>query len=105
MSQDDRDDLGELEAELDDELDDEGPAPTPFDHPLFLPGLLLAFMLWFGYDGWLNPEMKEEYLGFNRWGAVLWAVLTLWFGYKGLKEMREDREREERRPSDDAARG
>jgi hypothetical protein len=105
MSQDDRDDSGDLDEGLDEDFDEEGPAPTPFDHPLFLPGLLLAFTLWFGYDGWFNPEMKEEFLGFNRWGAGLWAFGTVWFGYKGLKEMREDREQEERGPSDDAARG
>jgi hypothetical protein len=29
----------------------QGPPPTPFDHPLFLPVLLFAGMLWFGYDG------------------------------------------------------
>ena len=72
-----------------DDSEDEGPAPTPFDHPLFLPALLFAFMLWFGYDGWLNSEMKPEYIGFNRWGFAALVALTLWFGYKGVQEMRE----------------
>ncbi|MBW2293788.1 MAG: hypothetical protein JRG94_15960, partial [Deltaproteobacteria bacterium] len=31
-------------------------APTPFDHPLFLPVLLSGLTLWFGYDGWINQD-------------------------------------------------
>jgi hypothetical protein len=31
--------------------------PGPFDHPYFLPGLLFAIALWFGYDGWFNEEI------------------------------------------------
>ena len=70
---------------------EEAPAPTPFDHPMFLPVLLFAFALWFGYDGFLNddPDMMEHQ-GFNRGGFVLWVVLMLYYGYKGIREMRED---------------
>jgi hypothetical protein len=36
----------------------QGPPPTPFDHPLFLPVLLFAGMIWFGYRGY--GEWKDE---------------------------------------------
>jgi hypothetical protein len=70
---------------------DTAPAPTPFDHPMFLPAMLFAFALWFGYDGFLNddPDMMEHRT-FNRGGFALWVVLLAWYGYRGLKEMRED---------------
>jgi hypothetical protein len=66
--------------------------PTPFDNPLFLPVLLFAGMLWFGYDGFLtsDPDMLEHQT-FNRGGFAVLALLTLYYGYKGLKEYREDR--------------
>ena len=70
---------------------EEAPAPTPFDHPLFLPVLLFAFSLWFGYDGFLNddPDMMEHQT-FNRVGFAVWVVLLAYYGYRGLREMRED---------------
>jgi len=70
---------------------DEAPAPTPFDHPLFLPALLFAFALWFGYDGFLNtdPDMMKHQT-FNRGGFALWVALFLYYGYRGLQELRED---------------
>jgi hypothetical protein len=37
--------------DTEEEEEEEGPASTPFDHPAFLPVLLGAFALWFGYDG------------------------------------------------------
>ncbi len=46
----------------------------PFDHPWFLPGLLYAFAVWFGYDGWLNPNIKS--VTFNRVMAPLWLAGT-----------------------------
>ncbi len=69
-----------------------GPPPTPFDHPLFLPALLFAGMLWFGYDGWINqdPDM-QEHLDFNRYGFGVLTLLTAWFGYKGIAEWREEK--------------
>jgi hypothetical protein len=71
----------------------EGPAPTPFDHPLFLPVLLCGLMLWFGYDGWLNtdPEMMEHRT-FNRVGFAFLSAGTIYFGLKGYREWREDQE-------------
>jgi hypothetical protein len=80
----------------------QGPPPTPFDHPLFLPVLLFAGMLWFGYDGWIetDPEMVEHST-FNRWGFGVLTLLTAWFGYKGFNEYQADkaaREREDESP-------
>ncbi len=65
------------------------PPPTPFDHPLFLPVLLVAGAIWFGYDGWINqdPDMLEH-RDFNRYGFAVLAVLTGWFGFKGWQEWR-----------------
>jgi len=44
-----------------------GPPPNPIHHPLFLPVLLVAFTLWFGFDAFLttDPEMQEHQT-FNR---------------------------------------
>ena len=72
----------------------EGDAPTPFDHPLFFPALLLAGVVWFGYDGWLNPEYQpggelHKHLGFSRWGAAALFVGLVYSGYRGLQELRE----------------
>lgn len=71
------------------------PAPTPFDHPLFLPVILIGLTLWFGYDGFIedDPEMLEH-LTFNRVGFAVLLLASLWFGYRGLKEwnqMKRDR--------------
>lgn len=80
---------------------EEAPAPTPFDHPMFLPALLFAFALWFGYDGFLNtdPDMVEHST-FNRVGFALWVVLLAYYGVRGIREMREDAAR-----SDDESAG
>jgi hypothetical protein len=47
------------------EEDDER-APSPFDHPAFLPVLVFAMALWFGYDGWFNESIES--VRFNRYG-------------------------------------
>lgn len=82
---------------LDDDFDDEDEqaAPTPFDHPMFLPVLFFAFALWFGYDGFINqdPDMLEH-SGFNRGGFVVWVICLIYFGRSGLRELREDREKD-----------
>lgn len=67
--------------------DDDEPVETPFDHPLFLPIVLLGLSLWFFWDGFVVP--MEDHLTFNRAGFAVLGVATLWFGYKGIKEMRE----------------
>ena len=66
------------------------PPPTPFDHPLFLPIILVGLALWFGYDGFIedDPAMLEH-LTFNRVGFAILAVAALWFGYKGVKEWKQ----------------
>jgi len=72
--------------------EEEGPAPTPFDHPLFMPALLFAFSIWFGYDGWLNDDPKMvEHRTFNRVGFAVWFVLLLWTGVRGYRELRSGR--------------
>ncbi len=69
-----------------------GPPPTPFDHPLFLPALLLAGLLWFGYDGWINtdPDMLEHQT-FNRYGFGVLILAFGWFGYRGWIEWQEEK--------------
>ena len=68
-------------------------APTPFDHPLFLPVLLGGLMLWFGYDGWINddPDMLKH-VTFNRVGFVALLIGTIYTGIGGYKEWKEDRD-------------
>ena len=46
--------------------DRNAPPPTPFDHPFFLPVLLLAGAIWFGYDGFINVDPE-----------ILWGVRLL----------------------------
>ena len=88
--------------EVDSGIEEEGP-PTPFDHPLFLPVLLFAGMLWFGYDGFLtsDPDMLEH-RSFNRVGFAILTVLTAWFGYRGWQEYQEDQRREEEESGSDS---
>lgn len=72
--------------------DRQGPPPTPFDHPLFLPALLAAGMVWFGYDGWLNPDPDmAEHRDFNRYGFGALTLAAAWFGWKGWREWQEDK--------------
>lgn len=71
------------ESNSDDELDEEY-APTPFDNPFFLPVVLLAFCVWFVYDGWFNPDM--EYINFNRVGAGITLAFGLYFLLKAFRE-------------------
>jgi hypothetical protein len=68
-----------------------GPPPNPLYHPLFLPVLLIAFSLWFGYDGFLtsDPEMLEHQL-FNRVMFAIMLPICVWMVPKGIKEFRED---------------
>ncbi len=70
--------------------------PTPFDHPLFLPVLLVAGMVWFGYDGWINqdPDMVEH-RDFNRYGFGALALAAAWFGRKGWIEWQASRKTED----------
>ncbi len=72
-----------------DETEDE-PVETPFDHPLFLPAVLLGLSLWFLWDGFIVP--MEDHLAFNRWGFGVLAVATLYFGFRGFQELRARRD-------------
>ncbi|MCC6643035.1 MAG: hypothetical protein IT386_17880 [Deltaproteobacteria bacterium] len=62
----------------------------PFDHPWFLPGLLYAFAVWFGYDGWLNPNIKS--VTFNRVMAPLWLAGAIYYTIQNLRDQRRRRE-------------
>jgi hypothetical protein len=62
----------------------------PFDHPWFLPGLLYAFSIWFGYDGWLNPNIKS--VMFNRVMAPLWLAGAIYYTIQNLRDQRRRRE-------------
>ena len=64
-------------------------ASTPFDHPFFLPALLIAFTVWFGYDGWLNADFDPKWISFNRWGFLVLAVLAAYFTIQSVREMRD----------------
>ena len=66
-------------------------ASTPFDHPLFLPVLLIAFTAWFGYDGWLNADFDPQWIGFNRWGFFILLALSAYFTVQSVREMRGKR--------------
>jgi hypothetical protein len=52
-------------------------ASSPFDHPAFLPVILTAFALWFGFDGWFNPN--TESILFNRYGFGFLAGAAAYF--------------------------
>ena len=80
-------------ATTDEEEDDED-AGSPFDHPAFLPVLLWALAIWFGYDGWINqdPEMLEH-LSFNRWGFGVLVLAGTYYTIQSLRERRAERER------------
>jgi hypothetical protein len=63
-------------------------ASTPFDHPFFLPVLLIAFTLWFGYDGWLNEDFDPQWIPFNRWGFLVLGLLSVYYTWQAVRETR-----------------
>jgi hypothetical protein len=67
--------------------DDDAPVSTPFDKPFFMPVLLFALALWFGYDGWFNEEM--EWIKFNRVVFCGLILLTAYTTYQDVKEVRK----------------
>ena len=75
-----------LDTEEEEEDEDEV-ASTPFDHPAFLPVLLGAFALWFGYDGWFNEDM--EWVKFNRYGFAILAVAAIYYTVRAVRESRD----------------
>jgi hypothetical protein len=70
-----------------------GPPPNPLYHPLFLPVLLVAFMLWFFWDGFLttDPEMLKHQT-FNRVFFGLTLLFCLRVVPRGIREFREGQE-------------
>jgi len=66
-------------------------ATTPFDHPYFLPALLIAFTGWFGYDGWLNADFDPQWISFNRWGFAVLLPLAAYFTFQAVRETRRDK--------------
>ena len=70
-----------------------GPPPNPLYHPLFLPVLLVAFTLWFFWDGFItqDPEMLEHQT-FNRVFFVITFLFSLRVVPRGIREYREERE-------------
>jgi hypothetical protein len=59
---------------------------SPFDHPAFLPVLLWALAIWFGYDGWLNqdPDLLDD-LTFNRVGFGLLVLAGTYYTVQALR--------------------
>lgn len=96
---DPRSDLGDGASGTEPEPVESDPPATPFDHPLFLPILLAAGAVWFGYDGWFNPEMAEH-RDFNRWGFVALVLATAYFGFRGKQELDAEREQRDHEPRD-----
>mgnify|MGYP001161868616 CR=1 FL=1 len=92
---------------MSEETKPEGASPTPkgdegrrsmgpFDHPWFLPGLLFGFAIWFGYDGWLNPNIKS--VAFNRVMAPVWLAGAIYYTVQNLRDRRRKREHAESPP-------
>lgn len=73
---------------VDDEIE-AGPAPTPFDHPLFLPAVCIGFTLWFGYDTYIHP--MEEHMDFNFYGFRVVLAAAVWYSYLAYCEMQAKR--------------
>ena len=71
--------------------EDEERASTPFDHPFFLPALLIAFTAWFGYDGWLNSDFDPQWVPFNRWGFCVLLALAAYFTIQSVRDRRRDK--------------
>jgi len=87
------DPLNERDEPADGDEHGDGPPPTPFDHPLFLPIILLGLSVWFGYDGWLNnDEHMQDHLTFNRVGFGVLVVAGAWYSYKAWREIKAKRE-------------
>lgn len=55
---------------------------SPFDHPAFLPVLLLALATWFGFDGWFSETIES--VRFNRYGFFFLVGAALYFSASEL---------------------
>lgn len=77
--------------------DEDEEVASPFDHPAFLPVLLWAVVLWFGYDGWLNPDYqaggdKHDSLAFSRYGFAGLLVFAVYTTLRLLRELRAEQD-------------
>jgi hypothetical protein len=68
----------------------EGRVSTPFEKPFFMPVLLFLLALWFGYDGWFNPEIES--IMFNRVVFGLLVLLGAWTTWQDVRDRRRSRE-------------
>ena len=77
------------------------PPPNPLYHPLFLPVLMVGFMCWFFWDGFIttDPEMLKHQT-FNRVFFGITLLFSLRFVPRGIREYREEREAAEREQSE-----
>ena len=84
--------MSEESGEREDQKNGEGKGPvtTPFDKPFFMPVLLFALALWFGYDGWFNEEM--EWIKFNRFVFCGLIILVIYTTYQDVKEVRKSKD-------------
>jgi hypothetical protein len=84
--------MSEESGEREDSKNGGGRAPvtTPFDKPFFMPVLLFALALWFGYDGWFNEEM--EWIKFNRVVFCGLIILAIYTTYQDVKEVRKSKD-------------
>jgi hypothetical protein len=57
-----------------------------------MPVLLLALALWFGYDGWFNPEM--EWIKFNRYSFFALMAGAVYTTYQDIRFVRDQKESE-----------
>lgn len=86
---------------------DSSPAPSPAPEPprptaeetfkkyAVRTGIVAAFLAWFTYDGWFNPEIQAK--TFNKVGAVLLALGLIFClvmtGSAGLAVWRQRRQK------------
>lgn len=61
--------------------------PNPFDLPFAFSGLLLCMALWFGRDGWFNPE--TESIMFNRIVFGFLLAGALFTAYADIRSIRK----------------
>lgn len=75
------------DANAGDEQD--APAETPFDNPFFLPVVLWALAVWFGWDIVTNAQAYQDYPRFNQGGFAILSVLAIYFTWSAVKEKRQ----------------
>ena len=68
---------------------EDAPVTTPFEKPFFMPVLLFALALWFGYDGWFNEEM--EWIKFNRIVFCGLAILAIYTNYQDVRDIKKSK--------------